>query len=90
MESTKEALEEVQKKLNTAITDLGTLQSSDIYQSLTELTKKNAEEVAEFMYSPVQLKTESFYHVENYGSAMAPFYTNLAIWGRRHCFNRYF
>lgn len=80
MESTKEALDDVQKKLNTAITDLGTLQSSDIYQSLTELTKKNAEEVAEFMYSPVQLKTESFYHVENYGSAMAPFYTNLAIW----------
>lgn len=80
MESSQKALEEVQKKMNTAITDLGTLQSSDIYQSLTELTKKNAEEVAEFMYSPVQLKTESFYHVENYGSAMAPFYTNLAIW----------
>ena len=80
MESSQKALEEVQKKLNTAIADLGTLQSSDIYQSLTELTKKNAEEVAEFMYSPVQLKTESFYHVENYGSAMTPFYTNLAIW----------
>ncbi len=80
MESTKDALGEVQKKLNTAIADLGTLQSSDIYQSLMELTKKDAEEVAEFMYSPVQLKTESFYHVENYGSAMAPFYTNLAIW----------
>lgn len=80
MESSQKAFEEVQKKLNTAIADLGTLQSSDIYQSLTELTKKNAEEVAEFMYSPVQLKTESFYHVENYGSAMTPFYTNLAIW----------
>lgn len=80
MESSQKALEEVQKKLNTAITDLGTLQSSDIYQSLTELTKKNAEEVAEFMYSPVQLETKSFYRVENYGSAMAPFYTNLAIW----------
>ena len=80
MESTQNALTEVQKKLNTAITDFGTLQSSDIYQSLMDLTKKNAEEVAEFMYSPVQLKTESFYHVENYGSAMTPFYTNLAIW----------
>ncbi len=80
MESSQNALKEVQKKLNTAIADLGTLQSSDIYQSLTELTKMNEEEVAEFMYSPVQLKTESFYHVENYGSAMAPFYTNLAIW----------
>lgn len=80
MESTKEALDDVQKKLNTAITDLGALQSSDIYLSLKELTKKDTGEVAEFMHSPVQLKTESFYHVENYGSAMAPFYTNLAIW----------
>lgn len=80
MESTEDALGEVQKKLNMVIADLGTLQSSDIYQSLMELTKKDAEEVAEFMYSPVQLKTESFYPIENYGSAMAPFYTNLAIW----------
>lgn len=80
MESTKEALEDVQKKLNTAITDLGALQSSDIYRSLMELTEKDTEEVAEFMHSPVQLETKSFYQVENYGSAMAPFYTNLAIW----------
>lgn len=80
MESTKEALDDVQKKLNTAITDLGALQSSDIYLSLKELTKKDTGEVAEFMHSPVQLGTKSFYRVENYGSAMAPFYTNLAIW----------
>lgn len=80
MESTKEALDDVQKKLNTAITDLGALQSSDIYLSLKELTKKDTGEVAEFMHSPVQLETKSFYRVENYGSAMAPFYTNLAIW----------
>lgn len=80
MESTKEALDDVQKKLNTAITDLGALQSSDIYLSLKELTKKDAGEVAEFMHSPVQLETKNFYRVENYGSAMAPFYTNLAIW----------
>lgn len=80
MESTKEALDDVQKKLNTAITDLGALQSSDIYLSLKELTKKDTGEVAEFMHSPLQLETKSFYRVENYGSAMAPFYTNLAIW----------
>lgn len=80
MASTKEALDDVQKKLNTAITDLGALQSSDIYLSLKELTKKDTGEVAEFMHSPVQLETKSFYRVENYGSAMAPFYTNLAIW----------
>ena len=32
------------------------------------------------MSSPVKLKTETFYSVENYGTAMTPFYTNLAIW----------
>ena len=80
MEGTGEALSEVQEKLEKAIADLGALQSSQIYQDLMSITKKDAGEVAEFMYSPVKLKTESFYHVENYGSAMTPFYTNLAIW----------
>ena len=32
------------------------------------------------MSSPVKIETESFYKMANYGSAMTPFYTNLAIW----------
>lgn len=80
MNGTGEALGQVQAKLDSAIADLGALQSSQIYQDLMSLTEKDADQVAEFMYSPVQLKTESFYSVKNYGSALAPFYTNLAIW----------
>ena len=33
-----------------------------------------------FMASPVQLETNQLYPIENYGSAMAPFYSTLAIW----------
>lgn len=80
LDGTKEALEQVQKKLDSAITDFGALQSSQTYQNLMSLTEKNADDIADFMYAPVTLKTETFYHVENYGSALAPFYTNLAIW----------
>ena len=36
--------------------------------------------IGKFLASPVEIKTEAIYPVENYGSAMAPFYTILAIW----------
>lgn len=32
------------------------------------------------MSSPVEIKTKSVYPIKNYGSAMAPFYSTLAIW----------
>ena len=32
------------------------------------------------MSSPVEIKTETYYAVDNYGSSMTPFYSNLAIW----------
>ena len=36
--------------------------------------------IAEFFASPVSIRSESVYPVESYGTAMAPFYTMLAIW----------
>lgn len=32
------------------------------------------------MSSPVEVETKEVYSIENYGSALAPFYTNLATW----------
>ena len=36
--------------------------------------------LGEFISSPVNLDTVEAYHIDNYGSAMAPFYTILALW----------
>lgn len=44
--------------------------------------KSNPEELGTFISSPVNLETVGIYEVENYGSAMSPFYTILALWGR--------
>ncbi|MDO4289237.1 MAG: YhgE/Pip domain-containing protein [Eubacterium sp.] len=60
--------------------DIQALKSSDAYKSFLSLTGIDPDQVAEFMASPVSLKTEAMYPVANYGSALAPFYTNLAIW----------
>lgn len=73
-------LENFSQDLAGISTDLKTLKNSDVYKNFINLSGIRPEQVATFMASPVTLKTEAVYPVENYGSALAPFYTNLAIW----------
>ncbi|MBR1457132.1 MAG: YhgE/Pip domain-containing protein [Oscillospiraceae bacterium] len=53
---------------------------SDLLGELIELLHGDPEQFAEFFSAPVTVTTETIYPVENYGTAMAPFYTTLAIW----------
>ncbi len=78
--STGDSLTRVQGQLDTMKSDLQLLQNSDDYQKLLESFTSDSDTVSSFFASPVELKTESFYEVKNYGSAMSPFYTNLALW----------
>ncbi len=48
--------------------------------ALQEILGKDPETVSAFLAAPVQLETNKLYPVKNYGSAMAPFYSTLAIW----------
>ena len=77
---TKRAVESVQTRLSQVTADLNALSDSKAYQDFLKLTDINSESAADFISAPVNLDTETFYPVKNYGSAMAPFYTNLAIW----------
>ena len=54
--------------------------SSKSYRNLEELLSSDPERVLEFLESPVSLDEVAFYEIETYGSAMAPFYTVLALW----------
>ena len=83
MEKVESALDKVDQGLEKAETDLLALESAASYGGLSELLDGKGideAEVASFISSPVNLTTESLYPVKNYGSAMTPFYTNLAIW----------
>ena len=80
LDSTKESLSAVSDKLSTIQTDLNALTGSATYQKLLSLEGIDAESISSFMTSPVEIKTETYYAVDNYGSSMTPFYSNLAIW----------
>ena len=47
---------------------------------LFNLLKVDYKQQAEFFANPVKLQENKLYHIENYGSAMTPFYTVLSIW----------
>ena len=50
------------------------------YAALEALLEEDESLTGAFLASPVRLSRESVYPVENYGSAMAPFYTTLSLW----------
>lgn len=84
LEKTGKALQDSAALLDTAAADMETLvsriQKEGLDSVVSELTKENPETISSFLASPVKLKTESYYPVENYGSAMAPFYSTLSVW----------
>ena len=47
---------------------------------LADLMGVDVDDVADFMASPVELTSKSIYPVKSFGSGIAPFYTNLALW----------
>lgn len=47
---------------------------------LIDILDSDADAMSDYFASPVQLTEERMYHIDNYGSAMTPFYTVLALW----------
>ena len=80
LDSTQGALVDLAGQLSRVSTDLNAIKNSRLYQNFLSTTGIKPEQVAEFMESPVEVETEKIYPVANYGSALAPFYSNLAIW----------
>lgn len=66
--------------LNDIIGDIVILQQDEQYQQVVEIIESDPTLFGEFVASPVNLNTVGIYEIENYGSAMAPFYTILALW----------
>lgn len=59
---------------------LSDLTGDDKYRLLARALAQDPETYGEFLSSPVQVETHQVYATENYGSAVSPFYTTLALW----------
>lgn len=62
------------------ITSLSALEISDQYQALMKILETDPTLLGDFLSSPVNMETKEIYPISNYGSAMSPFYTVLALW----------
>lgn len=59
---------------------LSDITGDDKYRLLAQALAQDPETYGEFLSSPVQVETHQVYATENYGSAVSPFYTTLALW----------
>ena len=75
-----EMAQELYNKLTQIIADFTTLRQDEQYQQFMEILETDPQQLGSFISSPVNLDTVGIYEIENYGSAMAPFYTILALW----------
>ena len=80
IENTIKCLKDLQSSIDKIITDIYDITSSGKYQEFINAIKDNPQIIVDFISSPVQMNTVAVYEISNYGSAMAPFYTVLALW----------
>lgn len=80
MSQADSSLEKLQGTLSTAANDVAALRASESLDKLDEILGASSADLADLMSSPVTLTTKAVYPVSNYGSGVAPFYTNLALW----------
>lgn len=70
----------IKNTLDKADKELDELKADGKYEIMQKLLDKDSSEYGEFFSSPVKVTTQNVYEAVNYGTAVAPFYTTLALW----------
>lgn len=80
IKQSKKLLKDLQNTISSFKQEImGTADSED-FQNILSVLENQPEKIGSYFSSLINLKTERVYETKNYGSAMAPFYTVLAIW----------
>lgn len=69
-----------EEKVRTSADRIRSLKNSVNIYDLIQFLKHDPNQESNFLSNPVLLKTERIFPIPNYGSAMTPFYTMLALW----------
>ena len=80
LSTTRASLASVRSDLEGVRTDVAALGSSAAWNRMSQTLGLSPESFGKAMASPVELASHTVYPVSNYGSSVAPFYTNLALW----------
>ncbi len=80
LEQIQTVIDGVSSKLTKLLERLNSVEDDDKVQAFIEFLKGDPKGYGEFFSQPVSVTTQEVYPIPNYGSAMTPFYTILAIW----------
>ena len=80
LEKTAEAIDAINNKLSEIIDKVEIATENDKMKVLINTLAGDPDTYGQFFSEPVTIETHNIYPIENYGSAVAPFYTTLAIW----------
>ena len=77
---TTTSVQDAADKVGTLATDADAIQSATTFEGIKDILALDPEDVGSYMGTPVEMVSQPVYPVSNYGSGVAPFYTNLALW----------
>lgn len=80
LSSLKTFLSTVDGKIDTLIEKVEDVEGANLIENIVTPIIENPEALGSFVSSPVAYDTTRVYAIENYGSAMTPFYSSLALW----------
>lgn len=80
LENTNTLVKDGQHKIRKIVTDLNEVSDDEKWDKMLKILRTNPELAGDFMSSPVEINYNYLYPIENYGSAMTPFYTVLCLW----------
>ncbi len=78
--STKGLLDGTQKSIKDLKGHVQKIENDIKSDKLAKILANDPNLLATFISAPVGIENISFYEIENYGSAMSPFYSTLALW----------
>ena len=77
---TNDAIAYINGRLIEVIDQVDKVGDGDKVQAVVNALSGDPEAYGKFFSTPVEVQTEAVYPIENYGSAVAPFYSTLAFW----------
>ncbi|PEL46020.1 YhgE/Pip domain-containing protein [Bacillus toyonensis] len=76
----KADMPETEKKVKELANKIRDFESEEDLKDIIRLLKNDVEKQSDYFANPVNLKENKLFAMPNYGSAMSPFYTVLALW----------
>ena len=78
--NTRQYVQQIRDGLRNVISGFDNLSNDKQFNEIVKLLQTDPTLIAQFVTSPLSMDEQKIYEISTYGSAMAPFYTVLALW----------